>query len=493
MPTPHSKEAGSSHDADDANNSIALNELEVQEPEYTSDFEQCHSPSPPLDGGSESYEIPVVDDPVFTSTFESDELGSENLSFVQGLPRNAERLSSAISAVSAILAVKTPDFPSDFEQLNSEFDSANDENAESAEIEKVLYVRGVPDEEVNSNVGSVNDKGSCGESAAVIPAIQDPTFSSTSSQLSQNEANTGNAISISSSTIPSILNPVFSSDFELLQAENVSSGCADALYDDAFEDYSKISSQAENVASRSTELRPALSVGLSSTESSSGSCTSNRSSLGLSPGGRSDSEAPPESAGVGTRSCSNVWDAEREIGQYEAAAETMYAKLRDAIIKSAVPRRINDIVKPAVGKRDPALDALRSRLAKNTKHLQAPPPPPATQLPSKWLHRLRWQNVLRTLEEPIINMPGSPPPSSEKRDEQALEKYFRTRTAALNKKTAEEYVRAPPPDAIELIAEIARGMPRAGTGPDVWDIHRRRERSRRRDSTAYIMEIRQLT
>ncbi|KAI8593713.1 hypothetical protein BDZ88DRAFT_98431 [Geranomyces variabilis] len=505
MPSPHQNAATSSHDTDDADHSSASAELAIEDPKFTSDFEQLTSTSPPNESISDSYKIK---DPVFAS----EDVQSVNLSIVQGLPDDTDRLSSAISAVSAILAVKTPDFSSDFEQLSSEFDSANGENEESAEIEEVFYTRGALKEEGNSHTNSA-DESSRADCAAAIPAIQDPTFSSNSSHPSGKQADTDNALSESSSEIPSILNPVFSSDFELLQAENlenqsatstnqdvssiyaeevirrdgqldakshsieaVSSGCSEELYDDEFEAYSKASSKGEDETFRSAQLRPAHSVGRSSIASSSQSCTSHRQSSDPEVEMLSNSDAPFKSAGSGTRSYSDTWDADREIANYESAAETMYARLRDAIIKSTVPRPVNDKAKPELAKRDPALDALRSRLARNTQHLQSPPPPPAAQLPSKWLHRLRWQNVLRTLDEPIINTPGSPPLSDAKIQEQALEKYLRSRTTALNKKTAEEYVRAPPPDAIEMIAEIARGMPRTGTGPSVWEIFRARER-----------------
>ncbi|KAJ3167727.1 hypothetical protein HDU88_002174 [Geranomyces variabilis] len=510
MPSPRQKAAASSHDTDDADHSSASAELAIEDPQFTSDFEQLTSTSPPHEGISDSCKIK---DPVFTSDFEpfeSEEVESANLSIVQGLPHDTDRLSSAISAVSAILAVKTPDFSSDFEQLNSEFDSANDENDESAEIEKVFHTQGAL-KGGNSHANSA-DESSRADCAAAIPAIQDPTFSSTSSHPSGKQDDTDNALSESSSEIPSILNPVFSSDFELLQAENlenqsatstnqdvtsihaeevigrdgqldakshsieaVSSGCAEELYDDEFEAYSKASSKGEDETSRSAQLRPAHSVERSSIASSSGSCTSHRHSSNPEGEMPSNSDAPSKSAGSCTRS--DVWDADREIAKYESAAETMYARLRDAIIKSTVPRPVDDKAKPEQAKRDPALDALRSRLAKNTQHLQSPPPPPATQLPSKWLHRLRWQNVLRTLDGPIINTPGSPLLSNAKIEEQALEKSLLSLTAALNKKTAEEYARAPPPDAIEMIAEIARGMPRTGSGPSVWEIYRARERN----------------
>ncbi|KAJ3147768.1 hypothetical protein HDU89_005127 [Geranomyces variabilis] len=508
MPSPRQNAAASSHDTDDVDRSSASAELAIEDPKFTSDFEQLTSTSPPHEDISDSCKIK---DPVFTSDFEpfeSEDVESANLSIVQGLPHDTDRLSSAISAVSAILAVKTPDFSSDFGQLNSEFDSVNDENEESAVVEKVFYTRGALKEEGNSHASSP-DESSRADCAAAIPAIQDPTFSSTSSSHpSGKQADTDTALSESSSEIPSILNPVFSSDFELLQAENlenqsatstnpdvssiyaeevirrdgqldakshsieaVSSGCAEELYDDEFEAYSKASSKGEDETFRSAQLRPARSVGRSSIASCSGSCTSHRQSSDPEGEMLSNSDASFKSAGSGTRLNSDIWDADREITQYESAAEAMYARLRDAIIKSTVPRPVDDKAKPELVKRDPALDALRSRLARSTQHLQSPPPP-AAQLPSKWLHRLRWQNVLRTLDEPIINTPGSPPLSEAKIEEHSL----RLHTATLKKKTAEEYFRAPPPDAIEMIAEIARGMPRTGTGPSVWEMYRARER-----------------
>ncbi|KAJ3158493.1 hypothetical protein HDU86_002718 [Geranomyces michiganensis] len=493
-------------------------QVEIKEPEFTSEFDSYHSQSLSEDNAlevvSDSCGIPVVEDPVFTSDSEALNSGDQDESgHYSALPKNVD---SSTSDISVVLAVKTPDFTSDFGQLNSEFDSAIENGDEENEVIEKLNLA--------ENIFSVNERGraaaeddlargeSDGASAFAIPAIENPTFSSSSATPTQAESSTHSATSISSSAIPSIRDPVFSSESGLAQDAADSSAnhdvpyihangsssdghvsaqqhltegsgprCGEETYDDEFEEYEvdteiisislpgdavrNDSVTAPDEPSGTSEMLSTSVVGLSQVEPITDLAPQDLSSGLFSPG-------PSTSTRSSVKSKESDWDADIEIEAYEAAADTMYARLRDAITKSATPRPMNARVKPVPSKRDPALDALCSRLARNTqKYMSSPSPPPGpptSQLPSKWLHRLRWQNILRTLDEPVFNTPGSPPLSNAGRQQQACEQFLRARTALLSKKTAEEHCRVPPPSGFEMIAEIARGMPRTDT--DVWDV-----------------------